>query len=513
METINHSLPSDIALEVRSAVLFEEYRQSVFRHTDHLFAWLMIFQWFAGIAAAVWISPQAWAGQFSQVHIHVYAAIFLGGMISLLPAYLGFTQPGVTSTRYVIAVAQMLTSALLIHLSGGRIETHFHVFGSLAFLAFYRDWKVLIPATLVVALDHWARGAYWPQSVYGVIAASPWRWLEHSAWVLFEDVFLVVSCQESVKEMLKMARRTAELENTNQIVEERVGVRTRELVKAKERVENEIAERKKLEEMVIRSEKMAAVGQLSAGIAHEINNPVGFIGNNLSVLAKYVNSLVKLVDHAEKMREAALKKDSARADQLGQEMTALEKGVNLAYIRSDVDVLLSESQEGIERIKKIVNDLKIFSRSEDGMIKREDLHAIVDGAINIVWNEIKYKAELKKEYGPLTYLQCNAQQIGQVIINLLINAVQAVPDQGVISIRTYSQNGWVCIEIKDNGPGISKDIISKIFDPFFTTKAVGKGTGLGLSISHEIIKKHRGKIEVQSQEAKGSVFTVFLPLI
>ena len=172
----------------------------------------MGFQWIAGIVFALWVSPLAWYGSVSRTHLHVWAAIVLGGIISLFPALLGLLRPGRPSTRYTIAVAQMLMGALLIHLTGGRLETHFHVFGSLAFLAFYRDWRVLIPATIVVALDHMLRGMFWPQSVYGVLVASQWRWVEHAAWVVFEDVFLVVSCLRSVAEMRETAERTATLE-------------------------------------------------------------------------------------------------------------------------------------------------------------------------------------------------------------------------------------------------------------------------------------------------------------
>ncbi len=172
----------------------------------------MVLQWIAGIVFAVWISPLAWAGATSRTHIHVWSAVFLGGAICLFPSMLGIFRPGRASTRYTIAAAQMLMGALLIHLTGGRIETHFHVFGSLAFLAFYRDWKVLVPATIVVALDHMLRGIFWPQSVYGVLVTSQWRWIEHAAWVAFEDVFLIVSCRRSLAEMKATAARTAALE-------------------------------------------------------------------------------------------------------------------------------------------------------------------------------------------------------------------------------------------------------------------------------------------------------------
>jgi signal transduction histidine kinase len=198
--------------EQRAADLFAHYRQDIYRRTDRLFAGLMALQWIAGIVFAVWVSPLAWSGATSRTHLHVWAAIVLGGIISLFPALLALVRPGLPSTRYTIAAAQMLMGALLIHLTGGRIETHFHVFGSLAFLAFYRDWRVLVPATIVVALDHFLRGVFWPQSVYGVLIASQWRWVEHAACVFFEDIFLVVSCLRSVAEMRQRAERTAALE-------------------------------------------------------------------------------------------------------------------------------------------------------------------------------------------------------------------------------------------------------------------------------------------------------------
>jgi signal transduction histidine kinase len=196
----------------RPDALFDEYQREIYRRTDRLFAGLMGFQWIAGIVFALWVSPLAWSGSASRIHLHVWAAIVLGGVLSLFPAVLALLRPGEPATRYTIAVAQMLMSALLIHLTGGRIETHFHVFGSLAFLAFYRDWKVLVPATIVVALDHMLRGAFWPESVYGVFVASHWRWLEHSAWVIFEDGFLIASCLRSSAGMRETAERTAALE-------------------------------------------------------------------------------------------------------------------------------------------------------------------------------------------------------------------------------------------------------------------------------------------------------------
>jgi len=200
----------------RAEELFEQHRQEIIRNTDQLFAKVMFLQWIAGILLAFFVAPLTWAGQESKIHLHVWAAIFLGGVISIVPILMTRVWPGATINRYVISVAQMMMSGLLISLSGGRIEAHFHVFGSLAILSLYRDWRVLIPATVVVAIDHCFRGIYWPYSVYGVLIASPLRSLEHAGWIIFEDIFLAISCQRSISEMRSIANRTAALEGSEQ---------------------------------------------------------------------------------------------------------------------------------------------------------------------------------------------------------------------------------------------------------------------------------------------------------
>ena len=231
-------MQTEIASEkstLRANTLFKTREQDLFRHTDRMFAGLMIFQWLGSIGAAFWISPRTWTGPYSQIHLHIYAALFLGGAITLYPVLLTLTRPGRASTRHTVAVGQTLMSALLIHLTGGRIETHFHVFGSLAFLAFYRDWRVLVTASAVVALDHFLRGVYWPQSVFGVLTADSWRWLEHAGWVIFEDVFLAIAIFQSRKEMMNIAGQQSALETVNEHIEGAVQERTSELKASQER--------------------------------------------------------------------------------------------------------------------------------------------------------------------------------------------------------------------------------------------------------------------------------------
>jgi hypothetical protein len=193
------------AIVKRTRERFERYRQRTCASTDRLFIWLFLGQWLFGILLALVFSPYAWEGKTKVVHMHVWIALVLGGAIASLPIALALKQPGTTLTRHVVAVAQALFSALLIHLSGGRIETHFHIFGSLAILAFYLDWSVLVTAGAVVAIDHFVRGLVWPESVYGIVNPEWWRFLEHGFWVVFCVTFLVLSCNRHLREWLAAA--------------------------------------------------------------------------------------------------------------------------------------------------------------------------------------------------------------------------------------------------------------------------------------------------------------------
>ena len=252
------NLAKDEAPQTRASFLFEKHLDSIYRRTDRMFAVLMVLQWIGGIIAVLLISPRTWNGASSSVHPHLLAAIFLGGMISGLAIYFALVHTGKAVTRHIIAVCQMLTSALFIHYSGGRIETHFHVFGSLAFLAFYRDWRVLLTATVVVAGDHILRGTVWPESVFGTTAADPWRWIEHAAWVIFEDVFLLLATIQSIREMHGIADRQSRLETiegeltvARDGLEEQVQMRTAELASTNASLHQQIAERERAEEAVV----------------------------------------------------------------------------------------------------------------------------------------------------------------------------------------------------------------------------------------------------------------------
>jgi hypothetical protein len=201
---------SQLTIRDRAAALFAKARDARFKRVDRLFCGLMVAQWAFAIGVAVLFSPYGWAGKVKTVHFHVYIALIGGAALTVFPLLLAKLRPGAPVTRHVMAISQMLWSALLIHLSGGRIETHFHVFGSLAFLAFYLDWRVLITATVVVAGDHFMRGVFWPESVYGIVNPEWWRFLEHAFWVVFEDIVLVWSCIIGVAEMKGAALANAE---------------------------------------------------------------------------------------------------------------------------------------------------------------------------------------------------------------------------------------------------------------------------------------------------------------
>jgi two-component system, NtrC family, sensor kinase len=253
---------------------------------------------------------------------------------------------------------------------------------------------------------------------------------------------------------------------------------------------------------LLQSEKMASIGQLAAGVAHEINNPVGFVQSNIGVLRSYMEAALAIITHFEELNEG----------NLPPSVIELYRHYDFSYLRDDAQSVLTETEEGVQRVRQIVQDLKDFSHTDAGEWGWIDLHKGLDSTLNIVNNEIKYKATVEREYGKLPEVQCIAPQLNQVFLNLLVNASDAIIDQGTIHVRTGCSGDQVFVQIADSGAGIAPEILRRIFDPFFTTKPVGKGTGLGLSLSYGIVQKHHGRIDVQSIIGKGTTFTVFLPI-
>lgn len=263
---------------------------------------------------------------------------------------------------------------------------------------------------------------------------------------------------------------------------------------------------------ILQQEKMAGIGQLAAGVAHEINNPIGFIMSNLYTLRKYTEKLNRFIAmQAETIKE--LSQSGKNAESLMSRINGVKQSLKVDYIAGDIISLINESSDGAQRVKKIVQDLKSFSRIDEAECKMTNINEGIESTISMVWNELKYKVILKKEYGPIPHTKCNLGQLNQVVMNLLINAAQAIEKQGEIEVRTWSDDGNIYIAISDTGVGIPEDKISKIFEPFYTTKDVGKGTGLGLSIAYDIVKKHNGDLTVQSETGKGTLFTIRIPII
>lgn len=272
-------------------------------------------------------------------------------------------------------------------------------------------------------------------------------------------------------------------------------------------LEKAYAELKDAQLQIFQQEKMASIGQLAAGVAHEINNPMGFISSNLGTLNKYVDRLAEFIGAADLSMAAC--SGSAESDKLKE----IRKRLKIDYVIDDSRQLIAESQDGAGRVRRIVQDLKSFSRVDQAECALVNLNEALETTINIAWNEIKYVATLNRDFGEIPHIKCFPQQLNQVFLNLLVNAAHAIGEsQGAITVRTWDQDGSVYVSVSDSGCGIPDEIKQRIFEPFFTTKEVGKGTGLGLSISYDIVRKHGGEITVVSEPGLGSTFTVRLPI-
>ncbi len=293
-------------------------------------------------------------------------------------------------------------------------------------------------------------------------------------WWMLQDRSEMRAAQEELRQ------RLAQLQQTNQQLEQ-------------------------AQNQLLQSDKMASIGQLAAGVAHEINNPVGFVSSNLHTLRQYVASLLRLVD-----AYGACGPDAtpAAAQQLAQTLAAVE----LDYLKQDLPQLLDESAEGLARVKKIVQDLKDFSRVDQADWQLADLNAGLESTLNVVLHEVKYKADIVRRLDNLPLVLCLAGQLNQVFMNLIVNASQAISGHGVITLASGAVGGWAWVQVDDTGAGMAEAVRRRIFEPFFTTKAVGQGTGLGLSLSFSIVQRHGGVIQVRSLPGVGSQFRVWVPV-
>jgi two-component system, NtrC family, sensor kinase len=382
-----------------------------------------------------------------------------------------------------------------------------------------------------------AEGAYETEILVSPPDGSPDRWVHIAATPLRDAHGEIVGAIETLIDITARKAAEEELRHAREAAEALVAERTQELREAKAALENDVARRTLIEQEMqqhlmevtalnqqlhdtqdrlvqsqqhlVQNEKLASIGQLAAGVAHEINNPIGYVFSNFGTLQTYLVDLLKLVD-AFVLAEPEIGNPDTRA-----QITALRKKIDLEYLKADLLDLMSESREGIERVRKIVQDLKDFSHVDASSDWQwVDIHRGLESTLNVVNNEIKYKADVIRDFGNLPQVQCLPSQLNQVFMNLLVNAAHAInPDaRGTIKVSTGSHADHIWIEISDSGCGMSPEVMGRIFDPFFTTKPVGKGTGLGLSLSYGIVQKHHGKIEVCSTPGEGTHFRITLPI-
>ena len=733
---------------------FEQELQKTHVSIDRAFSVLLILQWLFCVGCAFLVSPRTWFGAESAVHVHLWLAIGLGGLISSLPIALSILAPGAYLTRFVVASAQALMSGLIIHLMSGRIEAHFHVFGVLAFLSFYRDRSLYLPMVGIIAIDHLLRGLFIPESIYGIESPTLVRSIEHAMWVLYETFFLLFGITQGRRGLMANCRLRCEIEEERDQLETRVASRTAELstalgdlrvhmdtldrvqgrvefdvdgvvtyandhfatimgyepeeligkhhrmlvpceyetseeyaafwerlrsgefhlgeyervakdgsprallvtyspvpgsdggiekiVKYATNVTERVAAHKaseeasrrarelarlisespnelyvfnqdtlvfeevnygairssrysrdellgltpidlkpeyderrfreliqplaqgdvctlefktlhrrkdgstypaqvslhrasynelpvyvafvadvtnveQLEQQLSQSQKLESIGQLSAGIAHEINTPMQFVSLNLQFLSKCHERLFTVVD---RYRELLDGEWPMSWRERREEIARVASEHRFEHIRDQFPKAIEECREGIDRTVRIVKAMKVFSHPGNKSKSPVDLNEAIHSAVEISRNRWKYAAEMQLELAAdLPAVEVYAAEINQVLLNLIVNAADAIADcldegqLGTITVRTSCEHGFAQIEVEDDGCGIPAAVRKKVFDPFFTTKEVGKGTGQGLAITHNVIvNMHGGEIALRSEEGEGTTFYVKLPL-
>ena len=491
----------------RANVLFDEHIGETRCRLDSFFGWLMVAQWVCALLIIALYSSDEWAVKLHSSFQHGYYALIFGGVLTIPTSLCALLRPGWVGTRHVVAAAQMLWSALLIHLTAGRIETHFHIFASLALLAYYRDWRVLLTATLTIACEHLVRGLAWPESLYGVANPPWWRFFEHMFWVSLVDVVLLIGIIATRHEVFRLAARRAQVEDVQAGIEREGAARAREL-----------AERRASELELQQAQKLESVGRLASGIAHEINTPIQFVGDSVHFVREAVQDLFGLIEKLQLVRSAV--EHGEPADAAAAVANAAEQSADLAYLCDNVPKALDRSLDGLSRVATIVRSMKEFAHPDQKEMAEADVNQAISSTLVIARNEFKYVADLETELGAIPPVNCHIGDINQAVLNIVINAAHAIEGsvagserRGRISVRTRAEGDSVVITIADTGGGIPEAVRERIFDPFFTTKEVGKGTGQGLAIARSVVvDKHGGELSFESELGRGTTFTIRLPI-
>ncbi|MGD9721938.1 MAG: ATP-binding protein [Pirellulales bacterium] len=484
--------PVSAEVAARADALLAEQFSRLHRGVDDLFAYLLVLQWIGGVCAALWIAPGNWAAADDQTRTHFWTAVVLGGIATSVPVYLVLALPGARLTRHVIAVSQMLWSALLIHLTGGRAETHFHVLGSLALLACYRDWHVLLTATIVATIDHFARGVWWPASIYGVPEVAPLRAIEHAGWMLFEDLFLVLAIHRSIRDMREIAQNQARLERTNDRVETEVHQQTRALHDYTRQLEQARTTLEEQARALARQAQELSVARIQAESANRAKSE--FLANMSHEIRTPMTAIIGYAD----LLQASLH---------GEE---------------DLKAVRTIKRNG-EFLLEIINDILDLSKVEAGKLALERLPCSPCQIVADVVQLMRVRADAKglplvSEFvGEIPQsIMTDPTRLRQILLNLLGNAIK-FSDHGEIRVRsqvvrTLGSPPALRIDVIDQGIGMTADQVDRLFQPFTqadpsTARRFG-GSGLGLSISLRLAEMLGGTICVASRPNKGSTFSL-----
>jgi signal transduction histidine kinase len=581
----------------RSREIFDEQLASHRRRIDQLFLYLLVAEWLFGVVLAATFSP------------HVELAFVAGIVIDLPPILLILKRPGRAGTRDMVAIAQVLWSAMYIMITGGRIETHFHVFGSLAFIALYRDWRVIAIASATVLADHFLAHLWRHEHL------QLWSVLEYAGWIAFEDVVLLFGNALLLKERQAHGRQAAELEAINASIERKIDVRTRALGMAKDRfrelVENieavpfeysvdyreltyiapqaerilrrptspdmlfgyihpddvarvrqtlnalasqatkaasfdyraldperqpvhlrvfasaktsnrihgvalDVTKQHQLELELRQAHKLESVGRLAAGVAHEINTPIQFVNDSVRFLQTAVEDVMVVVEkhreNTQSMLIGVIKPELARA------AAASEAELDLTFLRQAMPEAIGRAVTGIDRVAAIVRSIKAFAHPDSARMVQVDLNEAVASTLIVAASEYRLVADLETELGDIPLVTCHLGEINQVVLDLVINAAQAIAavvkgtgQRGTIKVRTRKREAGVEIAISDTGCGIPAELRDSVFDPFFTTKDVGHGNGLAMARA-AIVDKHHGTLVFETEVGAGTTFFLTLPV-